>query len=370
MKNVAFVCFNHADRYSGGRMHALYLAFAFAKAGYEVDLYTNEKPIFYDDIARIFGETTIRLIVNKYFLWRRKRKDYIHVVFPPHVGRRRFADVADKLLIYPFVRRLKRNVGTTLWLLDFESPEWKSEIDDTVMHGYRNVIGLMKYVDVVLSTTRTGEAYARRFYGKLNPHLKFKQLYLCINSSVADRLGYQQERQDRAVVFFRTGEAHKNNESIVNMVRSLPRGFSLLLLGRFRESDENFIHQLKMVGEEHGISIEQESKVSEERKFEILATSRLLFFSSKFEGYGLPPVEAQYVGTPVVCSKLPVLREVNKYAEFADFTNLPELKSAVLKALSVDKTLLHDTICVFANISTFCNRLKQIALSIENRGEP
>lgn len=365
MKSVAFVCFNHPDRYSGGRMHALYLALAFAKIGYEVDYYTNAKPIFYEDIAKIMGNEHLNIILSKYFLWKKIKNNYTHIIFPPHVGRRRFADIVDKLLIYPFIKRLKRKSHAKLWLLDFESPEWKSKVDDTVMHGYRNVIALTKDIDVVLSTTRTGMEYARTFYGRLNPNLDFKQLYLCVNSKVADEFGYECVRKNQAIVFYRTGEAHKNNEAIVNMVKALPKGFTLLLIGRFREVDEPFINNIKEIAIACGVTIAQESNVSERRKYELLATSRLLFFSSKFEGYGLPPVEAQYVGTPVICSKLPVLKEVNEYAEFSDFNDIVELSLAVNKALLKDNATLYKSVSSFASINAFCNSLQKIAKDVE-----
>ncbi len=366
MKRVSFVCFNHPDRYSGGRMHALYLALAFARIGYEVDFYTNAKPIFYDEAVDLFDKSHINLCISKFFLWKLHNYKYEHVIFPPHVGRRRFADLADKLLIYPFIKRLKRGSKAKLWLLDFESPEWKSEVDDTVMHGYRNVIALTKEIDVVLSTTKTGMEYAKSFYGRLNPKIDFKQLYLCVNSKVADNIGYECERKKRAIVFYRTGEAHKNNEAIVNMVRALPKGFTLLLIGRFRELDEPFINKIKEIATAYGVTIAQESNVSEKRKYEILATSRLLFFSSRFEGYGLPPVEAQYVGAPVICSKLPVLKEVNEHAEFSDFNDIAELSSAVNKSLLKDSTTLYNSVCSFASIDAFCKNLRMISEDIEN----
>lgn len=366
MKRVAFVCFNHKDRYSGGRMHALYLALAFAKIGYEVDFYTNAKPIFYDDIVSLFGEDHFHIVVNKYFLWRKKHSDYNHIVFPPHVGRRKFADVADKMLIYPFLKKLKKKCSAKLWLLDFESPEWKAVVDNSVMYGYRNVIDLAKDIDIILSTTKTGMDYAKKFYGRLNPNLLYKQLYLCVNSSVANKFGYNMERKNCAVVFYRTGEAHKNNEAISNMIKSLPNGYILLLIGRINENDEAFLNKLHELGKQFGITIEQESKVSEKRKYEILSTSRLLFFSSKFEGYGLPPIEAQYVGTPVICSKLPVLKEVNECAVFADYSNLEELKGAVKQALLSDCKVLHDKVSSFASIEAFCCNLLKITDNIDN----
>jgi glycosyltransferase involved in cell wall biosynthesis len=42
----------------------------------------------------------------------------------------------------------------------------------------------------------------------------------------------------------------------------------------------------------------------------ILTGARALVFPSDDEGYGLPPVEALACGTPVVCTDIPVLREV------------------------------------------------------------
>ena len=61
-------------------------------------------------------------------------------------------------------------------------------------------------------------------------------------------------------------------------------------------------------------------------KFDILIDSKLLFFSSSFEGYGLPPL-AQYCGVKAICSDLPVLRETNKYAFFTNFDDLDDLKT-------------------------------------------
>jgi glycosyltransferase involved in cell wall biosynthesis len=42
----------------------------------------------------------------------------------------------------------------------------------------------------------------------------------------------------------------------------------------------------------------------------LLAGARALLFPSRAEGYGLPPMEAAALGTPILCSELPSVREV------------------------------------------------------------
>ena len=367
MEKVAFVCFNHSNRYSGGRIHALYLAKAFAKIGYEVDFYTNAKPVFYDETVSIFGDRNFNLCINKWFLWKAKSNNYKHIIFPPHAARRKFAGVVDKLLIYPFICNLKKKSGAKLWLLDFESPEWKSEVDERVLREFKHVLPLVKEMDVILSTTKTGRDYAKKYYGRIKQDFLFKQLYLCINSRVGDSIGYQCERKDRAVVFYRSGQMHKNNEAIFNMIKSLPSGFTLLLIGKTTKKDESFFYELRELAKSCEVKIIQEERVNEQRKYELLATSRLLLFSSKFEGYGLPPVEAQYVGTPVVCSDLPVLREVNQHAVFVDFSNVDDLKSAIIKAMDMDHKMLHDAVSSFASVESFCTNLQKIVLEIHEQ---
>jgi glycosyltransferase involved in cell wall biosynthesis len=55
----------------------------------------------------------------------------------------------------------------------------------------------------------------------------------------------------------------------------------------------------------------------------ILTGARALVFPSDDEGYGLPPVEALACGTPVVCTDIPVLREVlGDRATYAAFDDL------------------------------------------------
>jgi len=75
----------------------------------------------------------------------------------------------------------------------------------------------------------------------------------------------------------------------------------------------------------------------------LLAGSAGLLFPSHAEGYGLPPIEAAALGVPVVCSDLPVIREVlGDIPVYPDATERYQWKQSIeslLKGHRADKKL-------------------------------
>ena len=70
-----------------------------------------------------------------------------------------------------------------------------------------------------------------------------------------------------------------------------------------------------------------------------VAGASLLAFPSRYEGFGLPPVEAFACGTPVVASDLPVLREVcGEHATYAATGDADSLAAAITSALAAPPT--------------------------------
>ena len=67
----------------------------------------------------------------------------------------------------------------------------------------------------------------------------------------------------------------------------------------------------------------------------LVAGAAVLAFPSLYEGYGLPPLEALACGTPVVCSDLPVLREVlGAHAVFAPAEDVEAFADALARVLA------------------------------------
>ena len=75
--------------------------------------------------------------------------------------------------------------------------------------------------------------------------------------------------------------------------------------------DEKLMARILEAAARYDVSVEVTGMISEAKKWHELKRASLVLFPSFFEGFGLPPVEAQYAGTPCIAFDLPVLREVS-----------------------------------------------------------
>jgi len=79
--------------------------------------------------------------------------------------------------------------------------------------------------------------------------------------------------------------------------------------------------------------------VSEEELASLYKHAQLVLFPSLYEGFGLPAVEALWAGTPLVCSDLPVLREVVGEAALFAPPDRPDLMAAAVVRVLEEQTL-------------------------------
>ena len=76
-------------------------------------------------------------------------------------------------------------------------------------------------------------------------------------------------------------------------------------------------------------------------KFKLLKESALLYFPSRFEGFGLPPLEAAYSRLPCACADLRVLREFGKKAfSYGDPSDKQSMRAAIHAALGSEESLM------------------------------
>jgi glycosyltransferase involved in cell wall biosynthesis len=110
-------------------------------------------------------------------------------------------------------------------------------------------------------------------------------------------------------------------------LQQVPR---LLVIGRRGWENEQVIDMLERCPALKG-NVEELGSCPDTRMATLVRGARALLMPTFAEGYGLPVAEALAVGTPVICSDLPVLREVGGEApDYIDPLDGPGWKAAIL----------------------------------------
>ncbi|MBN9240967.1 MAG: mannosyltransferase [Micrococcales bacterium 70-64] len=97
---------------------------------------------------------------------------------------------------------------------------------------------------------------------------------------------------------------YKNVDLIVNSLRDLP-GYRLLLMSRISDAERARLTALAPEG-----SVVFYDGASDEDYEAAMLGATALVTASRDEGFGLPVVEAQALGTPVLLSDIPIFREI------------------------------------------------------------
>jgi glycosyltransferase involved in cell wall biosynthesis len=133
-----------------------------------------------------------------------------------------------------------------------------------------------------------------------------------------------------------TIEPRKNHLLLLNLWRhmaetlpseTIPR---LIIVGRRGWENEQVVDMLERCPALQG-HVEELNGCSDRRMYELLIGARALLLPSFAEGYGMPVAEALSVGTAVLCSDLPALREAGGNApDYLDPLDGPRWKAGIL----------------------------------------
>lgn len=122
---------------------------------------------------------------------------------------------------------------------------------------------------------------------------------------------------------------NKNLDRVLKALKGLP--VDLCLVGVCSK-------ELQLKINESGVSIIQRSNLSQEELIEEYANCNALLFASTIEGFGLPILEAQAMGRPVITSNCSSMPEVaGKGAEFVDPYSVKSIRSGVVRVLESEK---------------------------------
>lgn len=132
--------------------------------------------------------------------------------------------------------------------------------------------------------------------------------HVVYNPSARDRLATMRATHDLPndyFVFVGRLDARKGVADLIRAFLSWRTHQTLVLIGPSGEIGYEEIHEL--AGRD---GIRELGYINPRYTAAIVAGAKAFVFPTKKEGFGMPILEAMAVGTPVICSSLPVLREV------------------------------------------------------------
>jgi glycosyltransferase involved in cell wall biosynthesis len=123
--------------------------------------------------------------------------------------------------------------------------------------------------------------------------------------------------KSETIVFLGNIKKHKGLDCLLEAfinAKACGLPHKLVIIGNkdnFRSADKDFLEKIESLG---GDSVIFTGFVSDERLCEYLSCAALLVQPSLYEGFGLPPLEAMFLGTRALISDIPVFKEI--YRDF------------------------------------------------------
>lgn len=128
----------------------------------------------------------------------------------------------------------------------------------------------------------------------------------------------------------------KQQHLLLDMLTFLPQHISLVLV--YSSADEAYLNYLNDLIVRWGLGrrVHFLAQVSAEAKQYLLANALAYVHPSKAEGFGIPPIEAMYLGRPVFLSRLTSLPEIGGHEAFYfDALEAQAMASRVMEGLEI-----------------------------------
>ncbi|MFT4927069.1 MAG: glycosyltransferase involved in cell wall biosynthesis [Phenylobacterium sp.] len=319
-KAAVFVS-NPKGIYSGGRYHGLMLTEALAELGIETYYVTNLLPTFWQDMVAFPAHNNIKTVIGF---------DQAKQKLPANIDFSFIVPGTNDTTFYDTAIECSMSCNAKISLINFESHNWFNAYaeEKKPLAFWNDWQKVASASSLILSSSAESSKYAKIFYNTTSPSTIFEHCYPSINSLMADTID-EQDRENKILLFARfKGAEHKGGERVVQILNEHYSGWKLTIVVGTGDVPETVKASFENRAAKFNIELEWLFKISDEDKFKLYKSSKILLFPSYFEGFGYPPIEARYCGCKVVAFELPVLKETcgsdivfAKHGDWSDFSN-------------------------------------------------
>lgn len=290
---ISFYCWLPKDGFSGGRYLSLCLANAIAnhETGTEVDFYTNEVK------SHMSTSCFPNSKVNFKYISSQSKKYNFGIIVPNGPGDTAF---------YRLFQQKCFSLNDKNIFYNFESGNWWNEqsIYKKDIRGWDSWKQLAKRSDCVLSISKTGNYWAKKFYDCKNFIYEPGPINVKHESS-------NPVKKKQVFIMSRVGSSskHKGWRHLSLLNTDVLSGYKVIINTGNISVNQAMKRDITTLFAQNNIEVDFLYSISEQEKTNIMKESSFLFFATDFEGLGMPPLEAISLGTNVLCSDIPVLRE-------------------------------------------------------------
>ncbi len=368
---ITFFSQNLGNYISGGRQYPWHMAHCLALKGHKVTLATNHLPIFDKEFNNFPGRENIEIIADNNYGMRNKESIKKIQSGELFMCSPMYSTDLCTALAKSYNKKVMSIVLEPMNMLH-EAIDDGIEIPFTEQHekAFRDYTIACHKSDYLLFNNKYCLERAKEWFPQYPGKMEY--LYNSFLTNKADEVRPKKVREN-AIVFIGRTVKYKGYGDLLYIFAQTKIKPKIYYISGFRDNMDPQQLAFFKECEDKGLEIEIMDKVNEKKKFQTIAKCKALFMPSRFEGFGIPPAEAFYMNTPVVCYDLPVTKEIYgaypHYMPFGDvdygielFNNLFENK----KLLNRDLKEAKEHVKNFASISNYADRLEDVVKSFLN----
>lgn len=203
-----------------------------------------------------------------------------------------------------------------------------------------------------------------RIIHHFKPKMPIEIVYNGIAKLMMEQIVYQNPNKKDYIVYVGNIKPHKGLKILVEAFQlAREKGFrnKLMIVGEYRNfktTDNDF---LKDIGTENP-NIIFTGRLSDSQLIETIKEAQALILPSFYEGFGIPPLEALFLGTDTILSDIPVLKEIYRELPVTFFKtgDIEDLANKLLNYKKNTEEVFNDArkaICENYNFNITANKI-------------